>query len=188
MRAETAYWVLCSNDPINCDDPSGLSYALLGGVAAVAGGLLGSIGVDASTGGLNILATPAELAAAFAAGYGVGAAFDRANSPPDLPDPQSYSPKVPTPAGPPPFPVPGYPGATWGQVGPQRDGVPSWIPVPPVKSQTGAQPSASWDGDGSGHWDCDDGKGGRQRYDHRGKPINPDQAHDPEAPVPPKNR
>lgn len=36
---------------------------------------------------------------------------------------------------------------------------------------------ASWDP--QGHWDCDDGRGNRQRYDWRGQPITKDQAHKP---------
>ena len=36
--------------------------------------------------------------------------------------------------------------------------------------------SASWDAKGN-HWDVDDGKGNRQRYNRWGKPISPQQAH-----------
>jgi RHS repeat-associated protein len=36
--------------------------------------------------------------------------------------------------------------------------------------------SASWDSKGN-HWDVDDGKGNRQRYNRWGKPITPQQAH-----------
>jgi hypothetical protein len=92
-------------------------------------------------------------------------------------------PPVPTPNGPPPVPVPG--GGTWTQQGPQRDGVPTWVPAEPVQTESGSQPGASWDP--SGHWDVDDGSGNRQRYDWRGNPISPDQAHDPDRPPTPRN-
>jgi RHS repeat-associated protein len=41
--------------------------------------------------------------------------------------------------------------------------------------------SASWDAKGN-HWDVDDGKGGRQRYNRWGKPITPKQAHSYKGP------
>jgi RHS repeat-associated protein len=37
--------------------------------------------------------------------------------------------------------------------------------------------SGNWDPDG--HWDVDDGKGNRQRYNRFGAPISPEDAHDP---------
>ena len=41
--------------------------------------------------------------------------------------------------------------------------------------------SASWDSPGD-HWDVDDGKGNRQRYNRWGKPITPQQAHNYRGP------
>jgi RHS repeat-associated protein len=98
---------------------------------------------------------------------------------------QSQAPK-PAPASPdgtpkpPPVPVPGQPkidwewhpdpsngrGGTWGPEKGTWDG-----------SKWGSPPSASWDGNGKAHWDVDNGKGGRQRYDENGKPMTPQQAH-----------
>lgn len=52
-----------------------------------------------------------------------------------------------------------------------------WKPEHPVNSPGGGQPGASWDPDG--HWDVDDGKGGRRRYapdgtevDHDNNPVS----------------
>ena len=82
----------------------------------------------------------------------------------------------PTPPGPPPVPVPGATeGTEWVPKGPQRNGVPSWQPNPSLPTPTGSQPRASWDP--SGHWDIDDGLGGRERYDFRGNRVTPDEAH-----------
>ena len=72
------------NNPVNFADPLGLYFAeIYGGYGAVAGGsvaAVGSVGVDAVTGGLNILATPAEVgggaALGAAIGYGIGDALD----------------------------------------------------------------------------------------------------------------
>jgi RHS repeat-associated protein len=77
--------------------------------------------------------------------------------------------------GPPPVPVPGGgPGNGWkwnpDSLNP-RGG--TWGPREPIPGQ--GQPSASPEGDS--HWDVDDGKGGRQRYDPDGNPITPQQAH-----------
>ena len=47
-----------------------------------------------------------------------------------------------------------------------------WKPKFPVQSPGGGQPSASWDP--HGHWDVDDGKGGRKRYDENGRPVDHD--------------
>ena len=38
---------------------------------------------------------------------------------------------------------------------------------------------ASWDAEGSGHWDVDDGFGDRNRYDRWGTPLTSDEAHGP---------
>lgn len=80
----------------------------------------------------------------------------------------------PAPLGPPPVPVPGAgPGNGWKwnpDPGNPRGG--TWGPQTPIP---GSQPTGSWDPDG--HWDIDDGKGGRQRYDPDGNPITPGQAH-----------
>jgi RHS repeat-associated protein len=72
------------NDPINLLDPFGLKYAeMYAGYGAVGGGAaaaVGSIAVDAATGGVNVLATPAEVAGGAALGgilgYDVGKLVD----------------------------------------------------------------------------------------------------------------
>jgi RHS repeat-associated protein len=61
----------------------------------------------------------------------------------------------------------------------------NWVPVPgtgsretkwkprfPVPSATGSQPGASWDPEG--HWDVDDGSGGRRRFDPEGTEVDHD--------------
>ncbi|MBI5559212.1 MAG: RHS domain-containing protein [Deltaproteobacteria bacterium] len=71
-------------NPVNYIDPWGLRYAESWGAggAAVGGSIAlgGSIVVDAATGGLNILATPSEVAGGMALGgtigYGLGSALD----------------------------------------------------------------------------------------------------------------
>jgi len=82
---------------------------------------------------------------------------------------------IPAPPGPPPVPVPGGgPGTDWKwnpDPGNPRGG--TWGPDAPIPGQ--GQPTGSWDPDG--HWDVDNGKGGRQRYDPDGNPITPQQAH-----------
>ena len=81
---------------------------------------------------------------------------------------------VPQPIGPPPVPVPGAgPGNGWKwnpDPGNPRGG--TWGPQTPVP---GGQPGASWDPEG--HWDVDDGKGNRRRYDPDGNPLTPEDAH-----------
>jgi uncharacterized protein RhaS with RHS repeats len=77
-------YVFCGNNPVNFRDPYGENFATSWGAAgAVAGGgvvAIGSIAADAVTGGLNILATPAEigLGATIGAGigYGLGSVLD----------------------------------------------------------------------------------------------------------------
>jgi RHS repeat-associated protein len=76
--------------------------------------------------------------------------------------------------GPPPVPVPNGEERSWKWNPDQnnrRGG--SWGPSTPIPNQ--GQPSASWDPEG--HWDVDDGKGNRQRYDPDGNPITPEEAH-----------
>jgi RHS repeat-associated protein len=57
--------------------------------------------------------------------------------------------------------------------------------------QNGRGATATWDKPGS-HWDVDNGKGDRQRYNRHGKPISPKDAHDkkyngpPRFPFPPR--
>jgi hypothetical protein len=78
---------------------------------------------------------------------------------------------------PPPVPLP-----------PGKNGQPNqWVPVPgsgtgdrdtkwkpkfPVPAPSGGQPGASWDP--NGHWDVDNGRGGRNRYDPNGNPVDHD--------------
>jgi WXG100 family type VII secretion target len=78
-------------------------------------------------------------------------------------------------ADPPSVPVPGDPSNEWRwNPNPQNRRGGSWGPKRPIPGQ--GQPSASWDPEG--HWDVDDGKGNRQRYDKNGKPLTPEEAHD----------
>jgi hypothetical protein len=80
----------------------------------------------------------------------------------------------PAPFGPPPVPVPGGKGIGWkwnSNAQNARGG--SYGPEKPLPDQS--QPSASLDPEG--HWDIDDGLGNRQRYDLKGKPITPEEAH-----------
>jgi RHS repeat-associated protein len=71
-------------DPINLIDSTGLKYAEeYAAVGAVIGGTVaigGSVVADATTGGLNIFVTPAEIAGGAAMGgaigYGIGSAID----------------------------------------------------------------------------------------------------------------
>ena len=72
------------NDPINDVDPLGLKYAeswtKVGFVGGMGAATLGSLVVDVGTGGLNIAATPVEIAwggaIGGAIGYGLGSALD----------------------------------------------------------------------------------------------------------------
>jgi RHS repeat-associated protein len=191
-----------ANNPIGLRDPLGLTYAdaraAFGfGVEVEAGEEVASL---PAAGNLNPVVDIIEgLTAVGLAGYATYELIkpvtqNPAN--PSTPAPDNTQPapqapticKVPTPIGPPPVPVPGAPDVPWEQTGPQRDGIPTWVPEEPVKTDGGGQPSASWDGEGQGHWDVDDGEGNRQRYDHRGNPITPEQAHDPDAPAPPSSK
>lgn len=71
-------------NPINLIDPYGLKYAeqyaTAGAIAGTGIVAAGSVVVDVATGGLNILATPAELAGGAALGgaigYGIGSVVD----------------------------------------------------------------------------------------------------------------
>jgi RHS repeat-associated protein len=70
---------------------------------------------------------------------------------------------------------------------PNIPGGPYWWSPNPQNSRTGEYVDsnnnrASWDPEG--HWDCTDSAGRRQRYDWRGNPISPDQAHNPPFPQP----
>lgn len=83
------------------------------------------------------------------------------------------------PTGPPPFPPPGgEPGSGWKwNPDPCNSRGGTWGPEKPIGGQS--QPTASWDPEG--HWDVDDGKGNRQRYDKEGNPITPEEAHGKET-------
>jgi RHS repeat-associated protein len=87
----------------------------------------------------------------------------------------------------PPMPVPGSPGSQW-----------KWVPDPnntrggryepdEWDPGLGPKPGVSWEHVGRGkpgepgHWDLDKGDGTRQRYDKRGNPITPGQAHGKEC-------
>ena len=77
-------------------------------------------------------------------------------------------------AGPYEPPPPNIPGGPW-----------KWSPDSSNSrggSYTGpGNSSASWDSKGN-HWDADDGKGNRQRYNRWGKPVSPQQAHSYKGP------
>jgi len=78
------------------------------------------------------------------------------------------------PAGPPPVPVPGDPANEWKwNPNPQNRRGGAWGPKRPIPGQ--GQSSGSWDPEG--HWDIDDGKGNRQRYNEKGEPVTPEDAH-----------
>ena len=82
----------------------------------------------------------------------------------------------------PPVPLPpgknGQPNE-WVNRGPARPGARDrWTPRHPVKTTSGGQPGASWDGRHK-HWDVSDGQGTTRRYspdgtevDHDNKPVN----------------
>ena len=82
-----------------------------------------------------------------------------------------------TPSGPPPVPVPGGGAGNGWQWNPdpnnKRGG--TWGPKDPIPGQS--QPSGSWEEGEDGHWDIDDGKGVRRRYDENAKPLSPEEAH-----------
>jgi len=77
-------YAYAGNDPINSFDPLGLYYAELyagyGGAFGASIAAAGSVEVDIGTGGLNLVATPQEIAAGSATGatigYTIGNAFD----------------------------------------------------------------------------------------------------------------
>jgi RHS repeat-associated protein len=73
-----------------------------------------------------------------------------------------------------PPPPPNIPGGPW-----------KWAPNPQnSRGGTYVDPdgrSATWDKKGN-HWDVDDGKGNRQRYNRWGKPLTPGQAHNYKGP------
>jgi RHS repeat-associated protein len=83
----------------------------------------------------------------------------------------------PEPAGGPPVPVPGAEDAGWKwNPNPENKRGGSWGPKKPVKGQS--QPSGSWEGGATvPHWDVDDGRGGRRRYDENGNSVSPEAAH-----------
>lgn len=62
------------NNTCGSENPHGCGYkfAQAGAVAGGAVGLVGSMGVDAATGGLNLVLTPGEVAGMAAAGGAVG--------------------------------------------------------------------------------------------------------------------
>lgn len=85
----------------------------------------------------------------------------------------------PEPPGGPPVPVPGAPDSDW-KFNPDaqnpRGG--TYGPTKPRKGHGGGKPSASWEGGAPvPHWDVDDGKGNRRRYDQDGNFITPGEAH-----------
>jgi RHS repeat-associated protein len=103
-------------------------------------------------------------------------------------DPVNYvdldglDPSVAPPTGPPPLPVPGAGTENYWvkdtNAGGSRE---VWRPIHPIVGEEGrGQPSASWDPEG--HWDVDDGRGNRQRYDWRGNKISAEQAHSKNKP------
>ena len=102
------------------------------------------------------------------------------NSAVDWGDPMGLNPAA---TGRPPMPVPGGgPNNDWKfNPNPNNKRGGNWGPKNPIPGQS--QPSASWDPDpvshGEPHWDVDDGKGNRKRYDANGKPI-PDEDPDSE--------
>ncbi len=113
------------------------------------------------------------------------------NDPLNLYDPDGAAPKAP-PLPPSPLP-PGY-----GPTGPdgQPAGLPpgKWVWSPDPRNRRGGSwrqpgkpqgPSASWEGKGKPHWDCDDGHGNRSRWDEHGNPVPVDQAHPRMAPTSP---
>jgi len=80
----------------------------------------------------------------------------------------------------PPVPVPGAePGVGWKwNPDPNNSRGGTWGPDQPIPGQS--QPSATKDPGSRGgapHWDVDDGRGNRQRYDESGRPITPEEAH-----------
>jgi hypothetical protein len=98
-----------------------------------------------------------------------------ANIPNDFTDPSGLAPSS---YGPPPVPVPnGGPNNGWKwNPNPQDSRGGKWGPTIPIPGQS--QPSGSFESDAPvPHWDIDDGKGSRQRYDESGKPISADEAH-----------
>jgi RHS repeat-associated protein len=193
------------NNPQRWVDPYGLDAAAAAAALGEGGGLLGeeeAAGWGAG-GNFNPYVDAALAATAIGAlGYAAWEYFQpspappppAATAPPQAQAPTARSPvPVPTscpkksspPSGAPPVAIPGAPpGTTWAPTGPQREGNPSWVPTPAIPGVPA--PTASWDPNG-GHWDVDDGQGNRQRYDWRGNPINPGQAHNPDAPAPPGN-
>lgn len=161
------------NDPVNFVDPSGQFAGV-----AVAATLFIALAVSA------FLLTPPGRKMMDDASRAAG----RWWTPSDNYDLPNSTPKycpVGTPTGPPPFPVPGHPDASWAPTGPQRDGVPSWQPEQPVPTESGGQPRASWDPEG--HWDADDGNGNASKYDWRGNPLDDGQAHSDDKPPMPNN-
>jgi RHS repeat-associated protein len=83
------------------------------------------------------------------------------------------------PPGGPPVPVPDNPSSDWKfNADPQNPRGGSYGPTKPQKGRGGGQPSASWEGGAAvPHWDVDDGKGNRRRYDQKGNFITPEKAH-----------
>jgi hypothetical protein len=77
---------------------------------------------------------------------------------------------APAPGTPPPVPVPGAgPGNGWKPSKPSNGARGErWDPKFPIPGQS--QPSASWDEEND-HWDVDDGKGRRRRYDEEGNEV-----------------
>jgi RHS repeat-associated protein len=139
------FYQYVQNDPADNVDPSGLQYAQSWAAAGATAGLAltagGSLVVDVGTGGLNVLATPAELAAGTSIGgvigYAAGSALDyviqfNPSNPGAFPDPLN------PPAG--------------------------WLPAPNGKPDTWKDPDSDWwhwhddPAHGPPHWDVGFGK------------------------------
>jgi hypothetical protein len=110
-----------------------------------------------------------------------------AGDPVNLADPFGLSalecpPCTPEPEGGPPVGLP--PGASgrpnsWKKIPGTGERPTKWVPREPIPSPKGGQPGGSWDPEGSGHWDVDDGQGNHRRFrpdgtevDHDGKPVD----------------
>ena len=93
------------------------------------------------------------------------------SSPLSFVDPWGLS--VQPPSFPDGVPVPGDPDASWIKGPPSGDRI-KWIPDRPIPGRS--PPSVSWDT--LEHWDLDDGRGHRVRFDRRGNAISPSNAHD----------
>ncbi len=86
---------------------------------------------------------------------------------------------------PPPVPVPGNPDTPWKPVPGTKNRPVKWVPEKPVKGNPrGSQPSSSYD-KVHDHWDVDDDRGNRDRFDRNGRRLPPHEAHRPGRKPPP---